>query len=545
MDSQPAIAPSIENQPHSSYQVGGSLSCDDPCYVVRRADTELYQALRQGEFCYVFNSRQMGKSSLRVRVRHQLQQQGYCCAAIDLTQLGSQNLTPDQWYRGLISELWRTLGLMSRVDLRAWLREQADLSAVQQLSHFVESVILSHIPAHLVIFIDEIDSVLGLNFSVDDFFAWIRYCYNQRAEQTDYRRLTFALFGVTTPSDLIQDHSRTPFNIGRAIALSGFQPDEVKPLAQGLAGIVAAPHLALKEILKWTGGQPFLTQKICQCMVEQHRSRLLTLPVPRPASANGRSQPQSKNPFLDQLVQEALAHHSDIAVQVATLVQSRIISNWEMQDNPEHLRTIRNRLLRPTPQTFLLLELYEQIWLQGEIPTQQNPVQVELQLELMLTGLVEKHEGMLRLRNQIYQAIFNQDWIEQERNKLQSLAQSDFARPDVESTGRSARSAIAPAQSSSSDVHELLIPPSIGNVKRPDQTHQLQRPRSVSHANPPAQLHAQRVSQIHHVIRHIDALDAAELEALAHAIAQYSPEKAQILFQSLANSHNHSSTEES
>ena len=73
----------------------------------------------------------------------------------------------------------------------------------------------------MVIFIDEIDSILPLAFK-DDFFALIRACYNQRADNPVYQRLTFALLGVTTPSDLIQDKTRTPFNVGRAIDLQGF-----------------------------------------------------------------------------------------------------------------------------------------------------------------------------------------------------------------------------------------------------------------------------------------------------------------------------------
>jgi hypothetical protein len=60
----------------------------------------------------------------------------------------------------------------------------------------------------LFIFIDEIDSILSLDFSVDDFFAVIRFCYNQRTVNPDYNQITFAIFGVATASDLIQDKKK-------------------------------------------------------------------------------------------------------------------------------------------------------------------------------------------------------------------------------------------------------------------------------------------------------------------------------------------------
>ncbi|HAC63993.1 MAG TPA: hypothetical protein DCF68_10755 [Cyanothece sp. UBA12306] len=364
------------------YQVGGSLRINAPSYIVRHGDNQLYQALLKGEFSYVLNTRQMGKSSLRVRIKNRLQQEGYRCASLDLTNIGSETTTPIQWYKGLIWELWRGFNLIGKVNLKAWWSEQADFSPIQRLDHFIQDILLTSIPSQpIVIFIDEIDSVLGLPFAVDDFWALIRFCYNQRAENLDYNRLTFALFGVATPSELIQAKDRTPFNIGTAIELRGFQPHEIKPLIGGFKGSFSHPQDILEEILYWTGGQPFLTQKLCQMVIVQ-----------TPPSLTPENVPQ----------------------WIERLVRSQIIDHWETQDEPEHLRTIRDRLLRNEKNTGRILGCYLEILQQGRISLDNGFEQ----RELLLSGVVEKRGSSLRVRNPIYEMVFNRDWVNEQLDRL-------------------------------------------------------------------------------------------------------------------------------
>src|SRR5881409_815750 len=97
------------------YVAGGTLHPDAPSYVERQADKDLLEGLLKGEFCYVLTSRQMGKSSLMVRTATRLREQGIEVVVLDLTAVG-QNLTPEQWYDGLLGRLGRQLYLDEQLE---------------------------------------------------------------------------------------------------------------------------------------------------------------------------------------------------------------------------------------------------------------------------------------------------------------------------------------------------------------------------------------------------------------------------------------------
>lgn len=377
----------------SPYQVGGSLSPALSSYVSRQADSQLYRALVDGEFCYVLNSRQMGKSSLLVHTLQRLEQEGYRCATLDITSLGSQQVTSPQWYRGVVADLWRGLGLVGQIDYKTWWQDQGDGPPVQKLLRFLQEAVLERFPQdNFVIFIDEIDSILGLDFSLDDFFALIRFCYNQRALDPSYRRLNFAIFGVATPTDLIRDHQRTPFNIGRAIVLEGFGLSECAPLLVGLETAITNAPAVLREILYWTGGQPFLTHKLCALIWQQYCNQGAPVLVPAGSEAD----------WVRQFVGDRILHH------------------WESQDAPEHLRTIQDRLLRHPDRAGRRLGLYQQILHRGQIPIDNSPEVTEL----VLSGLVVKVNGHLRIKNPIYQAVFDLQWVTHHLDHLRPYSQT-------------------------------------------------------------------------------------------------------------------------
>ncbi|MGF1490734.1 MAG: AAA-like domain-containing protein [Prochloraceae cyanobacterium] len=360
------------------YQIGGTLPSDSPTYVVRAADRMLYQALCHGQFCCVFNARQMGKSSLRVKMMSQLETEGTTCVAIDLTTIGSKNITLERWYGSFIYKMASNLELLNKFNFRAWWQNLDFLSSVERLRVFIDEILLEEITNNIVIFIDEIDSVLSLSFPMDDFFVLLRSFYNSRAENSKYQRLNFVLLGVTTPYNLIQDRQLTPFNIGISIPLMGFQKHEIDPLVAGLAEVKAEGRLLVEQILFWTNGQPFLTQKICQLILLE----------------NPQLSPGSEADF------------------VARLIKSNVIDNWQFNDEPEHLKTIANRLINNPSFDDRLLEIYQQIYREKTINFRENP---EIR-ELLLSGLVCIKEDKITISNLIYEAVFNSDWIEGQLN---------------------------------------------------------------------------------------------------------------------------------
>ena len=118
-----------------------------------------------------------------------------------------------------------------------------------------------------MIFVDEIDTTLRLDFT-DDFFTAIRFLYQLRAAEPTLQRLSFVLIGVATPGDLIKDVARTPFNIGHRIELTDFTARRSPALTTHLPVPEPLDRDLVAWTMRWTGGHPYLTLRTIRSLAE-------------------------------------------------------------------------------------------------------------------------------------------------------------------------------------------------------------------------------------------------------------------------------------
>ncbi len=350
------------------YVVGGTMRPESQSYVVRDSDEELYQGLLANEFCHVLTSRQMGKSSLMLRTAARLRKAGVGIAVLDLTGIGT-NLTPEQWYSGLLVQLGDRLDLETQL-LDFWWANVA-LGPMQRWISALRKIVLPQRTGRLAIFVDEIDAVASLNFSTDEFFAGIRECYNLRNEDADMNRLTFCLLGVVNPADLIRDTRTTPFNVGRRIELTDFKIAEALRLADGLGRSDSENHALLKRIMYWTNGHPYLTQRLCKAVAED--------------AAQG------------------VPGNIDESIE-------RMFVSKQAQAYDDNLIFVRERLLRSGADVTALLNLYARVRQRKRVADDDSQPLVSI---LRLSGITRAEDGVLRVSNRIYERVFNTRWVKQ------------------------------------------------------------------------------------------------------------------------------------
>lgn len=364
------LRPPREERGEGFYVVGGPVQPRRGCYIQRTADKHLIDKLREGEYCHVFAPPQTGKSSLVARAARELRRQGFLTAVVDLSQTVGRDRESEagRWYYGVAYRIVRDLRL--GVDLQHWWQEKKPLSALQRITEFFWEVVLSNSRSPVVIMLDHVEAVTGLEYAADLFHA-VHASRDARASEPDYERLNFALFGTVLPEDPA-GKSRTPLlEIGRRIDLTDFSFEEARPLCRELGLDSGNAERALYRVFYWTGGQPYLTQKLCRAMARS------------PGSVRS-----------DEDVDD--------------FVSSRFFLGNAPQNEP-NLRRIRVLAEQDSPIAHSALRLYRRVRKGRKIRYDRHQPEHEW---LRILGLAAVNsDGLMRPRNRIYTEVFTSRWI--------------------------------------------------------------------------------------------------------------------------------------
>lgn len=238
----------------------GTMDAESQFYIERDGDAVVRRALeRQGVTITIKGPRQMGKSSLLMRVIQQALTAGREVVYIDFQQFDQQVLADaDRFYPHFCQTIAEQLGLPDGTA-EAW----AGGGGNNQLAtRYVQNQVLKPLNRPLLLAMDEVDRLFEADYR-SDFFAMLRGWHNNRASPLPllrpWKQLDLALVTATEPYHLIANLNQSPFNVGEVIQLDDFSPEQVAELHQRHGAPLASEPLA--QLMALLHGHPYLVRR--------------------------------------------------------------------------------------------------------------------------------------------------------------------------------------------------------------------------------------------------------------------------------------------
>jgi len=231
----------------------GPVPPDSPVYVQREADHRLRQHLLEMHCTLLAAPRQMGKTSLIRRLQvggrlalPPLAESDYTIAYVDVQNLGRNEA---EWCQSLHSCLSASL------DIKPLLIDNLRFrSLLQSLAEHAEEG-----ARRIAIALDGIGDVEALP---PDFLQALRRFLVAREAEPRLRNLTLILAGEFEPRRWIPS--------AKVVTLKDFYRPQVHQLVDFLEVKGKLAEAIANCIYHWTGGHPYLTQKMCSALAEGH-----------------------------------------------------------------------------------------------------------------------------------------------------------------------------------------------------------------------------------------------------------------------------------
>lgn len=323
---------------------GGAIRQQDWwLYIERKEDAKLHKQLhRNGTITTIRAPRQMGKSSLLIRGVAEAKSNRQHTVLLDLQRLNRRVLvSADTFLRYIAHFIARRLRLDTNVIDTHW---QSGLGSQDKITYYLEDYVLPTLDRPLILAIDEADRLLETEF-YSDFFAMLRFWYNNAALDPLWQMLNLVLVISTEPYLLIADVNQSPFNVGERLNLRDFNSEQIAKLNRQHG--CPLNQQELPQLMQLLGGHPYLTRRAFHVLYSEGLSWLQLL---EQATAD-------TGAFADHL-----RHLQWIVWEQKTLRQSlqRVLRAKAVSDDLVYMRLVQAGLIKGSGTTFSMrCDLYQ------------------------------------------------------------------------------------------------------------------------------------------------------------------------------------------
>lgn len=383
---------------------------DGALYIARAADPAAEALLRGGGVCVVLGPPGSGKSSLRTRLARTIAAEGAAGAHLPLGKLPSA--TAGAFCLGLMQGLGRALNLPSLAPFFQRYAEQhpderPDTAPIGRLEAFLRELVLGEGSGPVTLFFDDLDALS--HACAEALCAALHGLYTASEPAPGLARLSVCITSTADPNDL-----SVPLPpAAERVFLSAFSRAELGAFAPALAPLLRqfpdagsesepGPQRSqiesalLDAIYAWTGGQPYLTQHLCQQLVARAGQ------TPLPADIAPGDEPLRPEKLLER--------------QIEKLVE-RLFPSSEVGDDP--MLTDMERRLSTSPRAVALLALWRRIW-RGETVHAEIGDVVSRSLWLCGFSTDPQHSdgGRLGTSSRIVSRVFDDEWARTQEARL-------------------------------------------------------------------------------------------------------------------------------
>ena len=243
------------NQDFSPPYPSGAIPVGSPFYLKRTfPETQIKQEIsKPGALVRIKAPREMGKTSLLLRILDYAGQLGYQTVSINLEQ-ADQAILGDlsKFLRWLCANTTRQLQLKLRLT-QYWDKE---LGNKMGCSSYFEDYLLESINTPLVLALDEVNHIFEHPETAKDFLPLLRCWYEGAKTSPIWQKLRLLVVHSTeiyVPLQLNQ----SPFNVGLPVKLDSFSMVDVQQLAQRY-GLDWKAREEIRQLMQLVAGHPAL-----------------------------------------------------------------------------------------------------------------------------------------------------------------------------------------------------------------------------------------------------------------------------------------------